>query len=139
MRLRPQARQQTADRPAAGGERVLVVQRIGAIVVGLVILVFGVLGFANQLAFFSTEGERILGLSSNGLLSAISIVTAVVLFVAAARGPRIASTVMIVVGVLFLLSALVNLAQSGDLVMTLGAGDVTLVGPLLVDQLTVRR
>ncbi|WP_420175726.1 UDP-N-acetylmuramate--L-alanine ligase [Luteococcus sp. OSA5] len=36
-------------------------------------------------------------------------------------------------------SALANLAQSGDLVMTLGAGDVTLVGPLLVDQLTVRR
>ncbi|SDN51029.1 DUF4383 domain-containing protein [Geodermatophilus sp. DSM 45219] len=110
MRLRPQARQQTADRPAAGGERVLVVQRIGAIVVGQVILVFGLLGFANQLAFFSTEGERVLGLSSNGLLSTISIVTAVVLFVAAARGPRIASTVMIVVGVLFLVSALVNLA-----------------------------
>jgi hypothetical protein len=110
MRLRPQARQQTADRPAADGDRVLVVQRIGAVVVGLVILVFGVLGFANQLAFFSTEGERVLGLSSNGLLSTISVVTAVVLFVAAARGPRIASNVMILVGVLFLLSALVNLA-----------------------------
>ena len=110
MRLRPQSRQQTADRPAASGERVLVVHRIGAVAVGLVILVFGLLGFANQLAFFSTEGERILGLSSNGLLSTISVVTAVVLFVAASRGPRIASTVMIAVGVLFLLSALVNLA-----------------------------
>ncbi|ROR55608.1 UDP-N-acetylmuramate--L-alanine ligase [Luteococcus japonicus] len=32
-------------------------------------------------------------------------------------------------------SALAELAQPGDLVMTLGAGDVTLVGPLLVDQL----
>ncbi len=110
MRLHTQSRQQTADEPVGTGRRVLVVHRIGAVAVGLVILVFGLLGFANQLAFFSTEGERILGLSSNGLLSTISVVTAVVLFVAAARGPRIASTVMIVVGSLFLLSALANLA-----------------------------
>jgi uncharacterized protein DUF4383 len=98
-----------ADRPAPG-DRVLVVHRIGAVVVGLVILVFGLLGFAGGLDFFSTEGERILGLSSNGLLSTISVVTAIVLFAAAFRGPRIASTVMIVVGALFLLSALANLA-----------------------------
>ncbi|SNS66707.1 protein of unknown function [Geodermatophilus pulveris] len=113
MKLRPQSRRRTATdpgEPPALGARVPVVQRIGAITVGLVILVFGLLGFANQLAFFSTEGEDVLGLSSNGLLSTISVVTAVVLFVAAARGPRIASNVMIVVGALFLLSALVNLA-----------------------------
>jgi len=113
MKLRPQSRRRTATdpgEPPSLGARVPVVQRIGAIAVGLVILVFGLLGFANQLAFFSTEGEDVLGLSSNGLLSTISVVTAVVLFVAAARGPRIASTVMIVVGGLFLLSALVNLA-----------------------------
>jgi hypothetical protein len=110
MRLRSRPRRPAQDRPVATGRRVLAVQRTGAIVVGLVILVFGLLGFANQLAFFSTEGERVLGLSSNGLLSTISVVTAVVLFVAAARGPRIASNVMILVGVLFLLSALVNLA-----------------------------
>ncbi|MCF6737758.1 DUF4383 domain-containing protein, partial [Blastococcus sp. KM273129] len=71
-----------------------------------VIAVFGILGFADGLDFFSTEGERILGLSSNGLLSTISVVTAAVLVAAAVRGPRIASTVMIVVGVLFLVSAL---------------------------------
>ncbi|WP_236836748.1 DUF4383 domain-containing protein, partial [Blastococcus sp. KM273129] len=70
------------------------------------IAVFGILGFADGLDFFSTEGERILGLSSNGLLSTISVVTAAVLVAAAVRGPRIASTVMIVVGVLFLVSAL---------------------------------
>jgi Domain of unknown function (DUF4383) len=89
---------------------VFVVQRLGAVAVALVIGVFGVLGFAGGLGFFSTEGERILGLSSNGLLSTVSLVTAAVLLVAAARSPRVASTVMIVVGTLFLVSALANLA-----------------------------
>ena len=90
--------------------RVLTVHRLGAIAVAAVILVFGVLGFADGLEFFSTSGEPVLGMSSNGLLSTISVVTAVVLVFAALRGPRIASTVMIVVGALFILSALANLA-----------------------------
>ncbi|HEY4624670.1 MAG TPA: DUF4383 domain-containing protein, partial [Blastococcus sp.] len=81
-----------------------------AVAVALVILVFGVLGFAGGLAFFSTEGQPVLGMSSNGLLSTVSVLTAVVLLVAALRGPRVASTVMIVVGTLFLVSALANLA-----------------------------
>jgi hypothetical protein len=90
--------------------RVPAVHRVGAVAVGLVLLVFGVLGFADGLAYFSTEGEPVLGLSSNGLLSTVSVVTAAVLIAAALRGPRIASTVMLVVGVLFLVSALANLA-----------------------------
>ena len=98
----------TPDDDSAG--RVPAVHRIGAVAVALVLLVFGLLGFAGGLDFFSTSGEPILGMSSNGLLSAISVVTAAVLIGAAARGPRIATTVMIVVGSLFLLSALVHLA-----------------------------
>ena len=90
--------------------RVSVVHRTGALVVAAVILVFGALGFAGGLPFFSTQGERILGLSSNGLLSTISVVTAVVLVAGVVRGPRAASTVMMVVGTLFLVSALANLA-----------------------------
>jgi hypothetical protein len=86
------------------------VQRTGAICVGLFLLVFGLLGLAGGLGFFDTQGERILGLSSNGALSVLSIVVGLVLVGAALRGPRVASTVMIVLGVLFLLSALVNLA-----------------------------
>src|SRR3712207_3179770 len=78
--------------------------------VAAVILVFGILGFADGLPFFSTSGRPILGMSSNGLLSTISVLTAAVLIAAALRGPRIASTVMIAVGSLFLLSALLNLA-----------------------------
>jgi hypothetical protein len=92
------------------GERVLVVHRVGAVLVALVLLVFALLGFAGGLAYFSTTGEQVLGLSSNGLLSTISVLTAAVLSAAAVRGPRIASTVMMAVGVLFLLSALANLA-----------------------------
>jgi uncharacterized protein DUF4383 len=92
------------------GARVFAVQRAGAVLVALVLLVFGLLGFAGGLDYFSTEGERILGLSSNGLLSTISVVVALVLLVAAARSPRTVSTVMLVIGALFLLSALVNLA-----------------------------
>ena len=92
------------------GGRVPAVHRVGAVLVALVLLGFGLAGFAGGLAYFSTEGAPVLGLSSNGLLSTISVVTAAVLIGAALRGPRIASTLMIAVGSLFLLSALVNLA-----------------------------
>jgi Domain of unknown function (DUF4383) len=86
------------------------VHRIGALVVAAVIAAFGVLGLIDGLDYFSTDGERIAGLSSNGLLSTISLVTAAVLVAAALRGSRIASTTMLVIGVLFLVSALANLA-----------------------------
>jgi hypothetical protein len=112
MQLRLSLHPRTAN-GASGldpGQRVLAVHRLGAVAVALVVLVFGLLGFAGGLDFFSTSGEPILGMSSNGLLSTVSVVTAAVLIAAAVRGARIASTVMIVVGSLFLLSALVHLA-----------------------------
>jgi hypothetical protein len=99
-----------SDGQPAAGSRVFLVQRAGALLVGVFLMVFGLLGFAGGLDFFSTAGERVLGLSTNGLLSALSVVVALVLMGADLRGPRIASTVMMVVGSLFLLSALVNLA-----------------------------
>jgi hypothetical protein len=109
---RPPADQDPASR--AGDRpydtRVLTVHRMGAVAIALVVLVFGMLGFADGLPYFSTSGRPILGMSSNGLLSTISVLTAAVLIAAALRGPRIASTVMIAVGSLFLLSALLNLA-----------------------------
>jgi hypothetical protein len=100
------------DRPPAtgAGARVPVVHKVGAVVVAAVIGVFGVLGFAGGLDYFSTDGERVLGLSSNGALSTVSVVTAAVLVFAAFRSARTASTIMIVIGALFLLSALANLA-----------------------------
>ncbi|WP_409331371.1 DUF4383 domain-containing protein [Trujillonella humicola] len=107
---RPHRTQRPGATALTPGQRVPVVHRVGALTVAAVIAVFGILGFLDGLPFFSTEGGRILGLSSNGLLSTISVVTAAVLVFSAFRSPRTASTVMIVVGSLFLLSALVNLA-----------------------------
>jgi hypothetical protein len=90
------------------GARVYTVQRIGAVVVALFLLLFALLGFASGQGFFSTRGQSVLGMSSNGLLSTISVVVAIVLLAAAAHSARTASTVMLVLGPLFLLSALVN-------------------------------
>jgi hypothetical protein len=87
---------------------VYAVQRTGAVLVGLFLLVFAGLGFASGQHFLSTRGQPVLGMSSNGLLSTISVVVGLVLLAAAAHGPRTASTVMIVLGPLFLLSAFVN-------------------------------
>jgi hypothetical protein len=122
MQLRPfPSRQRTAGSdptPARATDahgrtydpRVFAVQRIGALAVAAVILVFGLLGFAGGLDFFSTDGEPILGMSSNGLLSTVSVLTAAVLVLAALRSPRTASTLMIVVGSLFLVAGLASLA-----------------------------
>jgi hypothetical protein len=90
--------------------RVVLVHRVAALAVALVIGVFGVLGIIGGLGFFDTGGADVLGLSSNGLLSTVSIVTALVLVAAAVRGGRVASTTMLVIGVLFLVSAFANLA-----------------------------
>jgi hypothetical protein len=110
-RSRPSPSPLAPDRGSRSiGVRIPVVHRMGAILVALTILTFGLLGFAGGLAFFSTSGQPLLGMSSNGLLSTISVVTAIVLIAAALRGPRVASTVMTTVGVLFLVSALANLA-----------------------------
>ncbi len=122
MQLRPfPSRQRTAGSdptPARATDahgrtydpRVFAVQRIGALAVAAVILVFGLLGFAGGLDFFSTDGEPILGMSSNGLLSTVSVLTAAVLVLTALRSPRTASTLMIVVGSLFLVAGLASLA-----------------------------
>jgi hypothetical protein len=97
------------EQPGIGG-RVYAIQRIGAVGVGAVLLVFGLLGATSGVGFLTTHGQRFLGMSSNGLLSVLSLIVAVVLLGAAFRGPRTASTVMIVLGVLFLVSALADLA-----------------------------
>jgi hypothetical protein len=99
--------------PAEPESRVFAVQRAGAMLVGAVLLGFGLLGFTRGVPLLSSTGERVLGLSANGLLAGLSVLVAGVLFAAALRGPRAASTVMLVLGVLFLVSALVNLAVIG--------------------------
>ena len=80
---------------------------------GLGLGTFGVLGLINRLDPFSTSGQEILGLSSNGLLSVISLVVAVILIAAGVRGGRLASTVLVVIGSAFVLSGLVNVLVLG--------------------------
>jgi hypothetical protein len=63
------------------------VHRVGAILFGLGLWVFGILGLVNRLDPFSLDGAPVLGLSSNGLLSLISLVVGGVL-IAAAGVPR---------------------------------------------------
>ena len=108
---RPPRAARARDVPTTDEARLVFhVQRTGAIGVGAFLTVFGLVGLVGGLRFLTTHGERVLGLSSNGLLSTISVVVGLVLIGAALRGPRVASTVMMVFGCLFLLSALGNLA-----------------------------
>lgn len=93
--------------------RLSLLHRIGAVLFGLGLWVFGILGLVGRLEPFSVSGSPVLGLSSNGLLSAISLVVGGVLIVAAVRGGRTASTVLVVVGAAFLLSGLVNVLVLG--------------------------
>ncbi|MFJ4964623.1 hypothetical protein EES43_26960 [Streptomyces sp. ADI96-02] len=89
--------------------RLATVYRIGGGLCGAILLVFGSLGFANQLSIFDTSGARVAGLSTNGILSLISIVVGVVLIGGALAGGNVASVVNMVVGVLFLLSGFVHI------------------------------
>jgi hypothetical protein len=95
-------------RDSESGTHLSLVHRIGAAAFAAGLGVFGVLGLVDQLDPFSTSGSPILGLSSNGLLSVISLVVAAVLVAAAVRGGRTASTVTFGVGVAFLLSGVAN-------------------------------
>lgn len=83
--------------------------RCGAGLTGLLLLVFGVLGLLDDPAFFSTSGDRVLGLSSNGLLSVISILAAAILIGGAVIGGNLASNVNLGMGGVFYLSGFVNL------------------------------
>jgi Domain of unknown function (DUF4383) len=90
--------------------RLDLVHRVGAAVFGAGLCVFGVLGVANRLEFLAVEGQVLLGLGSNGLLAAISLIVGGTLIGAALRGGRISSTITVIIGALFLLSGLANLA-----------------------------
>jgi len=87
--------------------------RIGAVVFGLGLAGFGILGLAAGLEMFSTSGRTVLGLSSNGLLAIISIAVGAVLVGAGLRGGRTASTILVIAGSAFVLSGLVNAVLLG--------------------------
>lgn len=88
--------------------RLDLLHRVAAVLFGLGLWVFGGLGLVNRLEWFTTSGTPVLGLSSNGLLSAVSLVVGTGLVAAGLRGGRLASTVLTVVGAAFLLSGVAN-------------------------------
>lgn len=85
------------------------VYRFGAAVCGLILIVFGCLGLADQLAFFDTNGAEVAAMSTNGLLSILSLAFGGVLIAGAVIGGNTASTINIVVGGLFVLSGFYHL------------------------------
>ncbi|MBO1330386.1 DUF4383 domain-containing protein [Streptomyces sp. VRA16 Mangrove soil] len=89
--------------------RLAQVYRYGAGLCGVILLVFGCLGFADQLSPFNTDGSRIAGMSTNGVLSLISVVVALILIGGAVVGGNVASTVNMTVGILFVLSGFFHL------------------------------
>ncbi|WP_405192999.1 DUF4383 domain-containing protein [Streptomyces anulatus] len=84
--------------------RLAQVYRIGAGLCGAILLAFGILGFTSRLSLFDTSGDHIAGLSTNGLLSLISVVVGGLLIAGAAVGGNVASTLNMTIGTLFLLS-----------------------------------
>jgi hypothetical protein len=86
---------------------------VSAAAIGVFLILFGLLGITEGLAFLSTRGSWVLGLSSNGLLSILSLVVGVVLVGSATRSGQLASTASIVIGVLFLLSGMGNMLVLG--------------------------
>ncbi|MEU9758977.1 DUF4383 domain-containing protein [Streptomyces sp. NPDC047985] len=86
------------------------VYRIGAGLMGLVLLAFGILGLIDRIGFFSTGGATVAGLNTNGALSVLSICVGLLLFAGMVIGGNFASTLNMVLGVAFILSGFVNLA-----------------------------
>ncbi|MER6089525.1 DUF4383 domain-containing protein [Streptomyces bluensis] len=89
--------------------RLSTVYRVGAGLMGLVLLAFGILGLIDKVGFFSTGGATVAGLNTNGTLSVLSICIGVLLFVGMVIGGNFASTLNMVLGVAFILSGFVNL------------------------------
>ncbi|MGR8010111.1 DUF4383 domain-containing protein [Streptomyces hypolithicus] len=86
------------------------VYRWGAGLMGLFLLAFGVLGLIDRIGFFSTGGDTVAGLNTNGALSVLSVVIGGALLAGAFVGGNTASTVNMVLGSAFTLSGFANLA-----------------------------
>ncbi|GAA1901764.1 hypothetical protein GCM10009716_09490 [Streptomyces sodiiphilus] len=103
-------RQAKLDEHLPADHRLSLVYRIGAGLMGIFLVVFGVLGLTAQIAFWTTEENTVFGLNTNGALSFLSIVVGLALFAGMIRGGNFASTLNIALGVGFVLSGFVHLA-----------------------------
>ncbi|MFD8597453.1 DUF4383 domain-containing protein [Kitasatospora sp. NPDC059646] len=86
------------------------VYRVGAGLGGVFLVVFGILGLTGTSpGFLDTSGKEVLGLSSNGALSVLSLVAGGILILGAVIGGNIASDINMIMGVLFVLAGFVGL------------------------------
>lgn len=90
--------------------RLSTIYRVGAGLMGLVLIAFGILGLIDKVGFFDTGGDTVAGLSTNGALSVLSICVGLLLLVGMVIGGNFASTLNMVLGCAFILSGFVNLA-----------------------------
>ncbi|WP_372348622.1 DUF4383 domain-containing protein [Streptomyces sp. KL116D] len=106
--------------------RLAAVYRWGAAFCGIVLLVFGCLGFADALRPFDTDGSHIAGMSTNGTLSLISVIVGLALIGGGIIGGNFASTLNMVVGTLFLLSGFAHIfiLDKGANVLDFGMSNV---------------
>ncbi|MER5808885.1 DUF4383 domain-containing protein [Streptomyces sp. NPDC002033] len=86
------------------------IYQVGAGLMGLLLVVFGILGLVHRIGFFSTGGDTVLALNTNGALSVLSLCIGALLFAGMMIGGTFASTLNIVLGLLFIASGFVNLA-----------------------------
>ncbi|MFI8266020.1 DUF4383 domain-containing protein [Streptomyces sp. NPDC085665] len=86
------------------------VYRVGAGLMGLLLVVFGILGLIDRIGFFDTGGATVLALNTNGALSVLSICIGLLLLAGMVIGGNFASTLNIVLGIAFIVSGFVNLA-----------------------------
>ncbi|MFI6283295.1 DUF4383 domain-containing protein [Streptomyces sp. NPDC051018] len=87
--------------------------RVGAGLMGLFLVVFGILGLINKIGFFSTAGDTVIGLNTNGTLSVLSICVGALLLAGMVIGGNFASTLNMVLGIAFIGSGFINLALLG--------------------------
>ncbi|MFF9085203.1 DUF4383 domain-containing protein [Streptomyces sp. NPDC014991] len=80
------------------------VYRFGAGLIGAFLVVFGILGLIDHIGYFNTGGDRVVGLNTNGSLSVLSICIGAILLAGMVIGGNVASTLNMVLGVLFLLN-----------------------------------
>ncbi|WP_405688164.1 DUF4383 domain-containing protein [Streptomyces sp. NBC_00057] len=114
-RQTPQRRRRTTqlDKHLPVDHRLNRVYRVGAGLMGLVLLAFGILGLIDRIGFFSTGGATVAGLNTNGALSVLSICVGLLLFIGMVIGGNFASTLNMILGIAFILSGFVNLALLG--------------------------
>ncbi|MFJ3497850.1 DUF4383 domain-containing protein [Streptomyces sp. NPDC086091] len=86
------------------------VYRIGAGLMGLGLVVFGIFGIIDRIGFFDTGGDTVWSLNTNGALSWLSVAVGLLLLAGMVIGGNLASTLNMTLGVLFILSGFVNMA-----------------------------